>query len=461
MRALSLLTTILVSAQFHLAHADVREAVDIATVTFPDGWTRTAKERTNVIHTATDPDSGSFCQLYAMVSATSTGSLDGDFETEWKTNVVDNYGVKSVTAVKVRPIKGWAARGGKGTFVFSGRKVTVTLYVYRDNTGRLAYAAVPNDGRKYAPPIATFLASVTLPAPSSDKVATPSPTTTTTPAPPGTGKQTRFSDGWTSVEEPAWVRAVNGEVTVLVHHRTFDLRSFVNQDGAKHVWGELIAPRYKDVASVFVRRNFWSDGDAMNGKDWIEADAKTADGKAVHVALFRGGNGKRWIEIITPTQAVLHSKITRVVEGDGTSWAPLDAMTNLNKFPVAAADLPGNWASSSGANVDYVNIYTGNSAGMAYASSTSTFVFKGDGTYESVWKGAMNLQDGRGTQFGQETYKGKYTVNDWEVTLTNRFKGATHTFTAQFEAVAGGRILHLWRGGAEELHLFKVTKPEK
>ena len=52
-------------------------------------------------------------------------------------------------------------------------------------------------------------------------------------------------------------------------------------------------------------------------------------------------------------------------------------------------------------------------------------------------------------------------MKDWEVTLTNRFKGATHTFWAQFEAVAGGRILHLWRGDAEEVHLFKVTKPTK
>ena len=48
-------------------------------------------------------------------------------------------------------------------------------------------------------------------------------------------------------------------------------------------------------------------------------------------------------------------------------------------------------------------------------------------------------------------------MKDWEVTLTNRFKGATHTFKAQFEAVTGGRVLHLWRSdGAEELHLFKV-----
>jgi len=435
-----------------------KETVDIATVTFPDGWTRTAKERTYVLHATEDADAGTFCQLYAMVSGTSTGGIESDFETEWTTNVEKNYGIKSPTSIKSREIKGWSTKAAKGTLQHNGRTVTVSMYVYSDKAKRLVYVTVTNDAKKYAKPVATFLSSITLPTTTTAPTTTDAAaaTTPTTPASAGKGKKTTFSDGWVSVEEPDWVRSVNGEVTVLVHHRTFNLTEFVNQDGVKHVWQNLVAPRYKDVSGVFVRRNFWSDGDWMNGKDWIEADAKGSDGKAVHVALFKGGNGRRWIEIITPTQAVLHSKITKVVEGDGTNWAPLLALSNLNKFSVAAADLPGQWGSSSGSSVDYVNIYSGNSAGTAYASSTSTFTFKSDGTYESVWTGAMNTQDGRGTQFGKETYKGTFTVKEWEVTLTKRFKGATHTFTAQFEAVAGGRILHLWRGQAEELHLFKA-----
>jgi len=454
------------SSQIGGARADVKETVDIATVTFPDGWQRTAKGRSYVLHATEDAVAGTFCQLYAMVSADSSGGLDGDFDAEWKASA-GSYGIKSATPIKARAIAGWLAKAAQGTLEHNGRTVTVSVYVYSNKAKRLAYITVTNDPKRYAKPISTFLSSITLssttttPPPASDSATSTKTPTTTTPVKPGKGKQTNFSDGWVSVEDTDWVRAVNGDVTVLVHHRTFNLRDFVNQDGAKHVWQELVSPRYKDQKAVWVRRNFWSDGDYMNGKDWIEADATTRDGKTMHVALFKGGNGQRWIEIITPTQAVLHSKITKVVDGDGTNWAPLLALSNLNKFSVAAADLPGQWASSSGASVDYVNIYTGNSAGTAYASSTSTFTFKSDGTYESIWKGAMNTQDGRGTRFGGETYKGKYSVKDWEVTLTNRFKGATHTFRAQFEAVAGGRILHLWRGEAEEVHLFKVTKSVK
>jgi len=55
-----------------------------------------------------------------------------------------------------------------------------------------------------------------------------------------------------------------------------------------------------------------------------------------------------------------------------------------------------------------------------------------------------------------ETYNGKIIVTDWEMKLTNRFNGATESFAVQFEAVKGGRILHMYRGNIEELHLFRT-----
>lgn len=41
--------------------------------------------------------------------------------------------------------------------------------------------------------------------------------------------------------------------------------------------------------------------------------------------------------------------------------------------------------------------------------------------------------------------------------LTNRFKGATDIFAIQFEAVKSGRILYMYKGSVEELHLFKMN----
>ena len=114
MRTLAVLVVLLLSAQIGSARADIKEIVDIATVTFPDGWQRTAKERTFVLYENTDVAAGTLCRLYAMVSADSTGGLDGDFDAEWKTAAVDSYGIKSSTPIKARAIKGWSSRPQEG-----------------------------------------------------------------------------------------------------------------------------------------------------------------------------------------------------------------------------------------------------------------------------------------------------------------------------------------------------------
>ena len=101
-----------------------------------------------------------------------------------------------------------------------------------------------------------------------------------------------------------------------------------------------------------------------------------------------------------------------------------------------------------------LEVYTGNNASLAYASSTNSFVFRPDGSYTGAYKGAQNLQNGRGTQFHGETAQGDYVVSNRGMSLTNRFKGATHDFAIQFEAVKGGRILHMYRGNISEMHLF-------
>lgn len=76
--------------------------------------------------------------------------------------------------------------------------------------------------------------------------------------------------------------------------------------------------------------------------------------------------------------------------------------------------------------------------------------------YKSVYKGLDNTQSNSGNRYYGETFTGNYTVTNWEMKLTNRFKGATETYAIQFEAVRGGRILYIYRESVEELHLFKM-----
>lgn len=434
------------------AAADTKETVDIATVAFPDGWKREAKERTYVMHESNG--NGKLCRLYAYVHTTGTGAIASDFDAEWAT-FAPAYNLGKPSSIKPRAIAGWSAQGGQGTFSSGGNTFTVNLYVYSAGTRRIAYAVVTNDLKAFSKPITAFLGSISLPTDAAEPAPAP---VATPPATKSTFKftTTKFDDGWTAVDEASWVRGTKGQVTVLIHHQLPDIRSFMNVDEATaHVWKTLVAPRYSNISNLWSRRSFWSDGDSMSGKYFASADAKSGD-KSVHVALYKVGNAGRWIEVITPDKATFQKELTVVEKQDGTNWQPLTNLGNLNKFAVAASDLVGTWASSSGAQVQYVHIYTGNSAGTAYASSTNEFVFKKDGTYESVYKGAMNTQNGAGTVFHGEKAKGKATVANYEITLTGRSKPATQKFTVQFEAVAGGRILHMWRGNIEEIHLFKV-----
>jgi hypothetical protein len=341
-------------------------------------------------------------------------------------------------------VDGWNGRAASTVAEKAGTKTYVYLQTYSNGSKRMTFTATTNQPAHYLPVIDAFFASIALgPAPAA-------------PVAAGSGKTTNFDDGWVATEQADWVRAGKDGLVVLIHYRLPDLRPFNNLDEATaFAWNQMVVPRYRSLSNVWIRRSFWSDGDAFHGKYFAQADARDRDGKPVFVAFFKDGTYGKWIEVIAPDKATFNRRVTAVQQLDGTNWEPLVKLGGLNKFAVAAGDLVGNWESASGAVVQYYEVYTGNNAGMAYASSTTSFAFRPDGTYTSVYKGAQNLQNGRGTQFHGETFTGRYSVTNWEMTLTNRFKGATHNFTVQFEAVKGGRILHVYRGNIEDFHLFK------
>jgi hypothetical protein len=346
---------------------------------------------------------------------------------------------------------------------FDGRPSDPWLYL-GDVTGPSTLAAQPSrpaPGR--APSSAPAAPTAATPAapPSTTPQPSPAPAANTPRAPNGAAStyrftSTTFNDGWVSREEPNWVRGTRGGVEVLVHFAQYDLRPFMNLDEATaHVWASLVAPRFRDIANLRVRRSWWADGGPMEGKYFASADAtEQASGKRVHVALFRDGSFGRWIEVRTADRATFERELTVVYDQDGSNWTALANLANLNRFAVAASDLTGVWKGASGAGVEYVNVYTGASVGMATSSSTSEFTFRADGSYTSVWKGVDGMVGAQ--RYGGETYNGRFTVSDWELTVTNRFKGATDVFSIAFEAVQGGRLLHMRRGTIEELTLVRV-----
>jgi hypothetical protein len=407
----------------------------------------------------TEVRGNSYCRLAVFSSLASSGDPAADFEREW-TNLAKGRGTTTPTppTQTAKAPNGWIRSDATAEEQTpSAGRYRYRLVTFTGNGRRTAAAAMLNNEALCRASVDNFFAGLTpLPPAAGPTNAPPPPTPTPTPATGFAFTTTNFDDGWTATEQTDWVRAVKGNATVLIHHAQPDIRPFNNVDEATaHVWNLLVAPRYTNVSNLWVRRPFWSDGGPFGAKHFAEGDlTDKATGKRVHVALHRSGNGLRWLEFITPTRDSFYQQFGVVQPQDGTDWDRLASVANCNRFAVAARDLPGKWKSSSGAAVEYVNIYTGNSMGMASASSTTEITFHPDGTYVSVYKG-VDGANGVNRYVG-ETFRGTTTVDRWEMKLTNRFKGATDTFAVQFEAVKGGRILHMRRGTVEELHLFRL-----
>jgi hypothetical protein len=316
----------------------------------------------------------------------------------------------------------------------------------------------------FMPAIQSFLESVEMKKPSSDnsdnKQISQAINQSAIKQPPGNGRYTfittNFDDGWTATEETDWVRVSKGNVNVLLHFAKEG--TTIAADPGPHIsnaWNILVAPRYSNLTdfktaspSLDPQRAYLGAGNLTDNKN----------SKQVYVALFRKGNSG-WVEFITPDKNTFVKEFGIDINNIGwdtesSIWAPLQKMMNYNKFAVAASDLAGQWKSSSGAGIEYYNVYTGNNMGMASASSTTEFIFQNDGNYTSMYKGVDGFNGNN--RYAGETYKGKSTVTNWEMVISNRFRGATETFAIQFEAVKGGRILHMYRGNVEELHLFKM-----
>lgn len=254
-----------------------------------------------------------------------------------------------------------------------------------------------------------------------------------TPATVFTFTTTNFDDGWVSTIANDFVQVTKGNITVLLYYGfqiTDELRNS-NVEFSDYYWNQLVVPsyrvksayRYEEGVTYF--RTYFIEGEAVNPQT----------GKSCYIALNVLVNSG----VSTPVLAIAPDKNSYYQQFPEPK--ALGNMTGYNKFAVAAKDIIGTWEESSGAGVNLYNTYTGNYAGMNYAQNSATFIFNADGTYTSKHSGASSVY-GTTTVFSQE-YKGKVTVTNWDMSMTNRWKDATENFNAQFEVVRGGRILHL------------------
>jgi hypothetical protein len=464
--AIARLFLILFSLPFFVS-GQSQESFDIATFTPPVGWNREAVDFA-ASYIITNNKTGSWCRVAIYKSIGSSGDARVDFESEWK-NIAERD-CKGISAPNPETITedGWTATSSPGKYQWQ-EKDAYYLLTSISGYGKVVTITANMNSDSYLKDVEKFMSSIDLIKPK-DYVAE-NPKNAITPGATGnnanTGQTTipviemgkagnhgisisttNFDDGWVAQPFADYVKVTKGSTTLLLHYAieiTDELRNTGDVEG--NLFDRLMQPRYI-VSNI---RKYDNNGPCYFCIYFYEADVVEKATGRKYYAGFRviTESGKSsCIEILSPSQQEFQKEFP--------NHEKIAAMSGYNKFAVSQADLLGTWEESGGSYVNMYSVSTGAYAGMNTASSAHKFIFKNDGTYFSNHKGAFGMV-GSMTFFDQK-YNGNYTVTNWDITVTKRFEGKTDVFWAQFEAVRGGRVLHLTdkTAGGIKYHLGKT-----
>lgn len=363
------------------------------------------------------------------------------------------------TVLPVEGEKGFAWLQKENQFILSywGRTLGITdIYLGKTNSTPVIAGIVQ-------PPTQITELQQTPPAPvqvSEEPVAPPPPVQVGEEKPVShaasgfTFNTTNFDDGWTSTIEEDKVVVSKGAVKVYIY---FPLAWDDNSrpKGRDYFWDYHLSQSFR-----LLSKQYRDGGEYISAfqPPYIEGRAiENRTGQEVFIALYTGsGSGSMYPTLAIATDEATIRKIFPKAEHRYES--DLHAMRNYNKFALALPDITGYWVGGGSAALDYYNAYSGNYLGMNAAVTSDEFHFNANGTYSSEHKGATGMV---GTmKVYQQEYKGKIKVSNWEIVLTQRFEGATDTHYAYFEAVRGGRILHLQHKQytAQWFHLMRKSR---
>lgn len=442
-----------------------RQTFDITSFTPPSGWkNETTDYATSFVKT--NNVSRGWCRLSLYKSIKSSGDPLTDFNSEWKSLVAKDFPESPVPTPRASTENGWTIEAGASNFTFNNEEAVALLSTISGYGLEVSIVVLYNNN-EFLNDVESFLGTLDLqqPAAANEPVKevkeekTQAVTNTASSTGPLTissapGKNgislstTNFDDGWVAQPFADYVKVTKGNMVVLLHYAieiTDAMRDTNDVNGT--LWNMVMASRYQ-LSNV---RKYDNGGPCYFCIDFFEANAvDKASGKSVYVALriVKNNGIARCIEIIAPSEQAMKEALP--------TQEKIEALLNYNKFAVTEADVVGTWEESSGSYVNMYNSYTGAYAGMNASSSANKFIFKPGGLYESTHKGAFGMV-GSMTTYDQK-YNGNSKVTNWEITLTKQFEGKTKIYWAQFEAVRGGRVLHItnkeYKG--ESYHLVKT-----
>ena len=250
---------------------------------------------------------------------------------------------------------------------------------------------------------------------------------------------TNFDDGWSSTVQEDWVQVTKGTSKVLIHYpnKAADTYNSVLLDELKNAWNILVAPRYSAAENLdFKPLSGWQS------IEFAEADAvEKATSKTVHVVLFKmhNSNGSgRYLEFITPDKRSFEQEFGAYHESS-SGWEKMENMVNYNKFAVGASDLVGKWTNDFTGMQQYVNAYTGASAGADTHASNEVFEFDAGNTYR--WSLSVASGFVGNIKFQNVKSNGKISLPSiWQLSFSD-IEGKPRTYNVHFSCIKGARVL--------------------
>lgn len=401
------------------------ETFDLATFTPLPGYQKGPDGKDAVVYRKVK--GGTYCIMNVYRSAPGSGDVKADFQAEWQSITTP---LKPGTPQQEQGAAkgGWQNMAGGALFKNDGQNALVLMSTYSGYGRRVSVVLLAND-QKCVDDLDRFLGTLNL-----SKPAATAPASQGT-APPGTYRNmtTTFKDSWVATAMKDWVEVRRGTTTVRLHYLvpyTDRTRNLDDRQLMEYFWNLLVQP-HAPASEIQVR----PPDDSYNRVSFAEADSTDpTTGQPIHVTLqLTSENGNaRCIEIVTPTRAAFQQAFP--------SSDAISAMNGYNKFAVAASDLPGTWENSSSAYGMYYSTVTGDFAGMRGASTYDKFVFDRNGAYSYTFIGTSTGTGAPAVSTGKSS--GRLTLDGWNAT-TKDTEGKSTTYTIQFEAIRGGRILHL------------------
>lgn len=412
---------------------------DLVRYTAPAGWQKIEKPSV-ITYIYVDPKDKSWCKISLYRSIASTGTLAADFDLAWKELVAGPLQISEPPLGSTTDeADGWQIQSAAGKYVFEGAN-SIALLTAFSGYGRTIDILATTSGQRYLTNIEAFIGSLEIDKPNT---APSPPELAATPKVSGqfSYRITNFDDGWTSTVQENWVAVEKGRLKVLIHYPVAEEKKYYSNtdEELRLFWNLLVAPRYSSLKNF--RVSFPSSYEP--GKIAAGTVTDRTTGKSLYVVLFKKGNSN-WMEFIAPDQqSFIQAFGINIDNLDAffTAWDPLVRMGGYNKFAIAAADLSGTWSSSFSGVTQYVNVNTGNSAGMDTHSSSQTFEFQGGQRYN--WSiSAANGFVGN-IKFQSAKSAGQFSVlNNWTIRCSE-IEGKPKTYNAYFSCIRGARILWL------------------